>query len=151
FDGRFLYLVPGADGVSGLYSVVARYDTQAPFGAAASWSTFDTSTVNANARGFQGAAFDGRYLYLAPNNAAGIFVYDGLVARYDTQAAFTDAASWSTFDAPTVDANAKGFTGAVFDGRYVYLVPNIYSVVARFDAKSPPSMPKLPGFFGSFL
>jgi hypothetical protein len=45
----------------------------------------------------------------------------------------------------------NGYRGAVFDGEYVYLVPSGRSVVTRFDAKSPPGMPGLPAFHGSFL
>jgi hypothetical protein len=145
FDGRYLYLVPDNNG-----GTVARYDTQAAFATAASWSTFDTTTLgpDAGARGFIGAAFDGRYVYLVPffNGAA-----DGVVARHDTKGTFTAAASWSTFDTTTVDSGAKGFAGAAFDGRYVYFVPYAGTAVARFDAKTPPSMPKLPAFHGSFL
>jgi hypothetical protein len=39
----------------------------------------------------------------------------------------------------------------VFDGQYVYFVPHSGSTVARFDAKTPPSLPSLPAHFGSFL
>jgi hypothetical protein len=88
-------------------------------------------------------------VYLVPEaNSSGL---DGVVARYDTQASFTTVGSWSTFDTATLNANAITFAGAVFDGRYVYLVPSGAGIVARFDAKSPPSMPKLPAFSGSFL
>src|SRR5262249_38579939 len=104
FDGRFVYFVPWNNAAPD--GVVARYDTQAAFGTATSWSTFDTSTVDPSATGFAGAAFDGRYVYLVPANDG---LPDGVVARYDAQAGFTDAASWSTFDVTTVDKNAKGF------------------------------------------
>jgi uncharacterized protein YfaQ (DUF2300 family) len=132
FDGRFLYLVPGKNSSS----IMARYDTTMTFTTAASWSMFDTSTVKAGVNGFVGATFDGRYLYVVPfyNNVN----YDGLLARYDTTMAFTTASSWSTFDTTTVNAGASGFVGAVFDGRYVYLVPNSNSngphgLVVRYD------------------
>jgi hypothetical protein len=149
FDGRYVYFVPFSNGATN--GVVTRFDTRAPFADTSSWSTFDTTTVNPKAQGFGGATFDGRYLYLAPVSAPQ-FGDSGTLARYDTTAPFGAPSSWSTFDTTTVDANAKHFAGAVFDGRYVYLVPYVGShVVARFDAKSPPSMPKLPGFFGSFL
>jgi hypothetical protein len=81
FDGRYVYFVPDAsDGL------VARYDTQATFTTDGSWSTFDMTTVNMGAKGFRGAAFDGRYVYFVPCLNPS---FDGLVARYDTQAAFT--------------------------------------------------------------
>jgi hypothetical protein len=148
FDGRYIYLVPDYVG-GGVYSgLVARYDTRADFATGASWSTFDVTTVNPSAKGFFGGAFDGRYIYLVPFSNGN---YDGVVARYDIQGVFTAASAWSTFDVSTVNPNAKGFTGAVFDGRYLYLAPASGGIVARFDAKSPPAMPQLPAFSGSFL
>lgn len=147
FDGRYVYLVPN-DNNAGYDGLVARFDTTASFQDAASWSSFDATTVDPLAKGFQGAAFDGRYLYLVPffNSSA----FSGLVARYDTQATFADARSWSTFDTTSVDATASGFFGGVFDGRYLYLAPNRDGTIARFDAKTPPSMPSLPAWNGSF-
>jgi hypothetical protein len=143
FDGRYIYLVPGSTGP------VTRHDTQAAFGSVSSWSVFDTSTVNGSATGFTAAAFDGRYVYFVPCYACG--ATDSIVARFDTQATFGSAASWTTFDSTMVTANARRFGGSVFDGRYVYLVPGGYDAVARFDAKTPPSVPNLPAFFGSFM
>ncbi len=145
FDGRYVYFIPYNNGAS-YDGVIVRYDTQASggFGASASWTTFDISTVNANARGFVTAAFDGRYLYLAPHyNAVVVGTnpgYHGITARYDTQADFTTASSWETFDISTVNANAKGFLGAAFDGRYVYYAPYYngtayHGNVARFDTQ----------------
>ena len=149
FDGRYLYLVPYDAGTNAYDGVVARFDTTASFTAIASWSTFDTANVNPAARGFDFGAFDGRYVYLAPyfNNGA----LDGVVTRYDTTATFGASASWSTFDAASLNPNATGFEAAAFDGRYVYFVPSANSIIVRFDARSPPSMPKLPGWNGSFF
>ncbi len=134
FDGRYLYLIPNSNGAAD--GIVARYDTQAALGASASWTTFDVSTVEPLAKGFAGAAFDGRYIYLAPyNNGA----YDGVTARYDTQGGFGDAAAWSTFDIATVDANAVGYQRAAFDGRYLYYAPHYngayHGNVARYDTQ----------------
>jgi hypothetical protein len=139
FDGRYVYLVPFASG-----SAVTRYDTQMTFTATSSWETFDTVTVNPNANGLFGATFDGRFVYFAP--------YGGVAAaRYDTQLPFGNGVAWTTLDMTTVDPRASAFYGAAFDGAAVYLVPHGGSTVARFAAKAPPSMPALPGFFGSFL
>jgi hypothetical protein len=139
FDGRYLYLVPYYDDPT-YSSTATRYDTAASFTATASWSTFDTRSIAAGASGFVGASFDGRYLYLAPSyNGAP----DGIVVRYDTTASFTATTSWSSFDTTTQNSSARGFFGAGFDGRYVYLVPNATGVVARFDATRPASMPRL--------
>lgn len=125
FDGRYVYFVPHWHGT------VARYDTQAAFGVASSWSSFDATTLNAAARGFAGGVFDGRYVYLVPN-VDGSALPNGLVVRYDTQVAFASASSWATYDV----ASAKGFFGAGFDGRNLYLAPSPNSTVARYDTQS---------------
>jgi len=156
FDGRYVYLVPFNNGGSA-YSVVMRFDSTSTFGNSASWSTFDVSRVNPGAKGFQGAAFDGRYIYLVPSiSPPG---YSGIVTRYDTTVAFESSASWDAFDLTTVNPGAKGFEGAVFDGRYVYLVPGFNGmspdvdgsdgIVARFDAKMPACLPT--GWNASFF
>ncbi len=129
------------------------------FDAATSWSTFDVTAVSPRATAFMGSAFDGRYVYLVPGVGGGDGggMMPGLVLRCDTLADFTAASSWSKFDTSALGSEGPyAFAGAVFDGRYLYLVPWLdatgYSgTVARFDAKTPPSMPKLPSFFGSFL
>jgi hypothetical protein len=123
-DGHYLYFVP-----SGNVHLVTRFDTTstAGFQAAASWTTFDVSTIDGRVESYAGGSFDGRYVYLAPQG--------GVAVRYDTTASagFTAGSSWSTFDAQAVNATARAFEGAAFDGRYVYLVPSTYGVVARFD------------------
>jgi hypothetical protein len=189
FDGRYVYFAPNNANASGPAAVIARYDTQASFSATASWATFDVMSVQATANSFLGAVFDGRYVYLAPAGPTGVAArydttgsfgapgswatfatlgsragagFDGRyvyfapygtgVARYDTQGSFTGSVAWSTFDVASLDAGVgSGFMGAAFDGQYVYLAPYFTSVVARFNAKTPASMPKLPGWSGSFL
>ncbi|MFI5299820.1 MAG: hypothetical protein ACHREM_17165, partial [Polyangiales bacterium] len=139
FDGRFLYLVPyGQD--TALDGFVARYDTKGEFSASTSWATFDTGTVDANAKGFYGATFDGKYLYLSPY-ADAFGSYSGHVTRYDTTASFSATSSWSVFDTSTANPRAKGYFGATFDGRYTYFVPyggdgSTGGMVARYDTQS---------------
>jgi hypothetical protein len=151
FDGRYLYLVPIYNGT--FDGIVARFDTTSSSGFAspASWTVFDVRTLNPGAGGFLGAAFDGRFLYLVANyNGAP----SGILARFDTTSAagFASAASWTFFDMSTLNAGARGYYGAAFDGRFVYFVPNDTAgggsgMVARFDARTPPAMPTLPGWF----
>jgi hypothetical protein len=145
FDGRHLYLAPCYSDVLGYNGVVARLDTTAPFGAKASWSTFDVTTVSTGARGFAGAAFDGRYVYLVPLRR-GQDEYHGLVTRLDTTGELTDPGAWSTFDVAAVSPNPRGFVGATFDGRYVYLVPyydgTYHGVVAQLDTKKSFASPE---------
>ncbi len=149
FDGRYVYLVQHYDGslaTPNYGGYIARYDTQAAFDVAASWSTFNAAGVNASAKGFVGATFDGRFIYMVPFYDG--TAYDGVTVRYDTQGAgFTTAGSWSTFDVSTLNANAKGYHGAAFDGQYIYLAPlnnaasTPHGIVARFNAKTPSWLP----------
>jgi hypothetical protein len=145
FDGRYIYLAP----YSNVLGYVARFDTKTATSLSdpSAWSFFSANKVNSNADGFAGAAFDGRYVYFVPNTAS---MPDGLVARFDTTGTFDDKAKWSTFDQTQLNANAIEFWGAVFDGQFLYFVPNSTGVVTRFEARASASMPKLPGFFGSF-
>jgi len=153
FDGRYVYFVPSFQGATPQTSVtdgvVLRYDTQGTFTAPAAWSSFDASKLTPTAgaglraQGFSGSTFDGRYLYLAPNNnsvsptAAASSV---AVVRYDTQSTFGSAGSWQVFDLNDTGTNAQSMAGATFDGRYVYLMPSIelaiYALVPRFDTQS---------------
>jgi hypothetical protein len=160
YDGRFVYFVPETTGLA------VRYDTHATFATAGSWSVFDMFSVSGaivpemdasglTASTFTGGAFDGRFVYFVP---ASPLCPCARITRFDSQGDFTDPAAWSTFDTTTLGANVFGFAGAVFDGRYVYLVPfdnaggdMADGIVARFDAKTPPCLPDLPGFTGSFL
>ena len=47
----------------------------------------------------------------------------------------------SYFDTTTVNSNSTGFTGGVFDGRYIYLVPynngSIFGQITRYDTTRP--------------
>jgi len=137
FDGRYVYFVPKSQPIAS--GLAVRYDTTASFGAQTSWEVFDTSSLDAGAAGFAGAAFDGRYVYFSPNQNAG--GPDGVVTRYDTaaDAGLDAAAAWGTFDTTSLAAGAKGFAGAAFDGQYVYFVPDFDSavdaLVVRFNTK----------------
>jgi hypothetical protein len=110
--------------------LVAAYATTLPFSSPTSWQTYDLSGLDAKARGFRGAAFDGQFVYLVPNNNGSA---DGVVARYDATKQFTDQNAWTFFDLTVVNASATGFAGGAFDGRYLYLVPNVGTVLARYD------------------
>lgn len=139
FDGRYVYLCPIRHPSSVYSGTVARYDTQGPFAAAPSWTTFDITQMNDTARGFTGMLFDGRYLYLVPRTA-GLRNMHGLAVRYDTKAPFGSTSSWTIYDLTTLNPNANGFGGGVFDGRYVYYIPFFSKagnsgLVARYDAR----------------
>jgi hypothetical protein len=145
FDGRYVYFVP-----SYMASTLTRYDTQAPFTLPSSWQHLDLRTLDtssqgdAQAAGFAGAVFDGRFLYLVPFFSQP--TPGGLVLQCDTTAAggCMSPAAWSFFGLTSIDSTVNGYAGAVFDGRYVNFVPFAQSqqggtsnVLARFDTQAP--------------
>ncbi len=148
FDGRYIHLVPSTiDALN--RSVAIRYDTQGAFGAVASWSKFTVSSLDTQPGGFHYGAFDGRHVYFVP------FVSGGKIVRYDTQASYTTASSWTSFPLQTVAPHYSTLEGAVFDGQFLYLVCHGHGAgrgawIPRFDAKTPPALPALPAHFGSF-
>ncbi|MCX7180151.1 MAG: hypothetical protein NTX56_15760 [Proteobacteria bacterium] len=99
---------------------------------------FDVAGRFPGGRGFSGAACDGRYVYLAPLNNGQLH---GQVARFDTTLAFDDPAAWASFDSATVHADSRGFVDAIYDGRYLYLVPYFngchHGQVTRYDTRQP--------------
>jgi hypothetical protein len=138
FDGRYIYFAPNFNGAA-RHGTVLRYDTQGAFSTSSSWQAYDAgSTSGLNTRGYRGAVFDGRYVYFVPNNNG---VYHGLVLRYDTLVSFTNASSWSAFDAGSTDGLlTRGYVGGVFDGRYIYFVPSYNGtansgIVLRYDTQ----------------
>jgi|GEM_PF-2352455 len=141
FDGRYIYGSPwwkgGEQETSGK---ILRYDTQSEFGTTDSWEVYDAENQfgNGNIRGLEGAVFDGRYIYFVPLHYEGI--YFGQVLRYDSQKPFGDQSSWEVFDAEPLDpaGRLKGFVGAVYDGNYIYFVPNPFKPHAkmlRYDTR----------------
>lgn len=125
FDGRWLYFVPyQSNGRQG--GTVASYDTTQPITAMASWQTFDVTTAYPGARGFIGGTFDGRYVYLVPNQNGDDGGLDGLALRYDTKGqGFQVPTSWGAFDMTALSPSAVGYYGGVYDqAHHVYYVPS---------------------------
>ncbi len=148
FDGRFVYFVPNNSAPSTPDGRVARFDTQSdastpdagdaapatPFASPSNWSTFDLGALNAAATGFSGGVYDGHYIYLVPNtDPTGL---SGYIGRYDTKIAFPSATAWTSYGIAPKNADAVGFTGGAFDGRFVYYVPHHDTIVARFDTQA---------------
>jgi hypothetical protein len=123
FDGRYVYVIPLFTGdLRG--HIVKRYDTQAAggFTNVASWTSFDTTLVNANCCGYLLGAYDGsRYVYFSPY--AKNSVSHGQFLRYDTTLPFGSPSSWETFNLASINAALVGFNGIVCAGGKVYLVP----------------------------
>jgi hypothetical protein len=146
FDGQFLYMAPRASGI------VARYNTLGAFTSGAAWSTYDVTRLfpaSAPTPDFAGAAFDGRFVYFVPVGAGFLSL-----TRYDTRGVYAEDCAWSRIDlTPFIppDAGAAQYVGAVFDGQYLYLVPDGVFPVLRFAARTPPRQAALPDFNESFL
>ena len=163
YDGRYVYLTPLLNNTQGWHGRAARFDTLQPFKTATSWQIFNLDTLDGGVIpsqmpdsgyvprvGYSGAGFDGRYVYFAPYGSSLPETYHGWVARYDSTKPFDASGSWSFYNVATLNADAVAFSGAVFDGQYMYFVPAVKSVVVRFYASYPAKMPPfLRG--GSFL
>lgn len=139
FDGRHVYFCP-----AGGHGKVLRLDTEGPFDAAGSYAVHDADpTDGLTARGFQGAAFDGRFVYFVPHNNGIGAGWNGIVLRYDTTQPFATSGGWDAWDAGATGGLATvGYSGAVFDGRYVYFAPIVdaagrHGRVLRHDTTLP--------------
>ena len=152
FDGRYVIFPPRRD-PHGFHSHALRYDTRGEFHDPASWSAYAVGVDNSS----QSATFDGRYLYFNPGQRAErrdpqavddaspkvtgmaadqVLIASGNFMRYDTQGAFDDPASWTTYDvSESCGADLRDFDGACFDGRYIYCAPLAYAVALRYDTR----------------
>jgi hypothetical protein len=135
FDGRYVYVAPG---VAATKQPAFRFDTKQPKLVQSAIESFDLSQLAIDPQeGFEGAVFDGRYVYFVPSQTAGVAAAS-IVTRFDTTLPFTQRGAWTT----TSIAPAGWFTGGTFDGRYVYFVPAAavagagQAVVARYDTAS---------------
>ena len=86
-DGKYLYFVPYYNG-EGRHGEVLRYDTTSNFESPNAWSTFDPGKIifgsESFVNGYQGAIFDGRYVYFVPWKNSQL-VHSGEVLQYDTK------------------------------------------------------------------
>jgi hypothetical protein len=139
FDNRYVYFVPHSNTnltPGGWNGLVLRYDTKSNFTTASSWHAYDAgSTSGLNAKGYSSGTFDGRFVYFAPTFNGSP---SGVALRYDSLGNFTNASSWTAYDASTTGGqNAVDYKGAIFDGRFVYFVPNLTvdNVALRYDTQ----------------
>ncbi len=128
FDGeQYIYFVP-YNGDNDWHGEVLRYDTNQNFTQAAAWETCDVVDRVGAKGGYHGGVFDGaQYIYFVPfANAHGTM--HGQVLRFDTlhPDGFCGVDSWLFYDPGDdgVGTDPDGYNRAVFDGQYVYFVPN---------------------------
>src|SRR5258708_24372694 len=78
-DGRYVYFAPyRRPGGGPRHGSALRYDATGDFTKDQAWQTFDTMTLSPPAAGFEGAIFDGKYVYFAPH-------LDGVIPRFDAK------------------------------------------------------------------
>lgn len=122
FDGRYIYFCPYS-----ISTYAVRYDTCGSFTARESWQAYDAgNTDGLLTKGYDGAAFDGRYIYYIPfwEGKSVHYGFHGKVLRYDTKGDFLDKRSWQAHDAGnTSGLKTIGFNAGAFDGRYLYFAP----------------------------
>jgi len=128
FDGRFVHFAASNS------DTFVRYDTTGSFTAAASWSRVAMSTVfdiaaSAVDNAFDGATFDGRYIYYA--------AYDSdTFVRYDTTVSYAANGSWGRIQMNSAQGGATlnaAYNGCVCDGQFVYFCPRDSDTLLRFN------------------
>ena len=98
------------------------------------WSQMNMSTAQGGAEldpAYIGTCFDGQYIYFVAYNSHTFL-------RFDRQGIFTAAGDWDQMNMSTAQGGAElnaAYTGASFDGRYVYFVPQDSDTFVRFDTQ----------------
>ena len=127
FDGRYVYFIPQNS------DTFLRFDTQGVFTTVGDWDRMNMSTVQGGAEldlAYTGTSFDGRYVYYVPVDSVTFL-------RFDTQGVFTNTGDWDRMNTSTAQGGAElpaAYSGACFDGRYVYFVPRDSNSFVRFEA-----------------
>jgi len=122
-DGRYVYFVPYFNKTH--HGLLVRYDTTGDFSDRASWESVDLQTlVHPEAKGYVSGSYDGRYLYLAPYQSSWTH-HHGNILRFDTLAQLDNAASWSLFDAASLNPEARGYHSSVSTPEFTWFVPYV--------------------------
>lgn len=128
-DGRYAYLVPYANGISGTHGILTRIDLQ-NFTSGGITYLDVRGAGNTDAKGFKGGFTDGSYAYLVP-----YFMANSILVRVNLNDFTTTGITY--LDVSTGNGGAKGFWGGFTDGRYGYLVPynngGWSSILTRID------------------
>lgn len=153
-DGRYAYFAPNKNN-TGPSGSVMRWDSQKSPSLVDSYELFNPSAASLTAQvaqangpfaaavGFNGAVFDGSYVYFVPD-----VNYQGAhndVLRYDVSRPFKDIGSWQVFNPKPANTPKKGYAGGIYDGRYVYFIPKgdddnrafMHGEVMRYDTRAP--------------
>ena len=152
-DGRYVYFIPfwngktgGPQGCEGIHGEMLRYDTQADFADPASWQAADAGlTDGIETVGFNGGAFDGRFLYCAPwrlDSTPDTFVVaHANCLRYDTTG---DGASFSL---RCVDLGHNGGLCAALPGASFLVNTETHVLNVRLNRNLEPGKHHLAGVY----
>ena len=132
--------VQGTVGAEVLQPLVSKWAVLESFD---TFSAYDAgNTDGLNSIGYLGGAFDGRYVYWPPNRRTNKREsVHGVVLRCDTHGDFHKPQSWQAYDVENIrELRTVNYYGAVFDGTYVYFVPQdegtaYHSRVLRYDTR----------------
>lgn len=81
FDGRFVYFPPMYSSDGGRSGKAIVYDTHTDFHDSTSWNYIDLTDIDPDLKGFEGAVYDGQYVYFVPMNFSNPH---GKIVRYNT-------------------------------------------------------------------
>lgn len=129
YDGRYIYYAP----YGSRYFV--RQDTKYALDQTSTFEQMEVESVNRDMTtgGWFGCVFDGRHVFYIPS-------YNNHVVRYKLGHPFDDSTSWETYsigDLLYESVEDVSYEGGVFDGNYIYLVPNTSQTALRYDVSMP--------------
>ena len=144
FDGRNIYMSPYTKG-SQSSGLAVKYDTQASFTDAGSYSVFDMTTIFENLKGYEGTTYSNGFVYYASNGYVGNASGSGYVTRYNISKNFNNSDAWEYVDTKGFDSIAGGYGGAIADNESkVYFVQDYTlgtGIIAQFDGSTPTALP----------
>jgi uncharacterized protein (TIGR03437 family) len=121
------------------YGVMMSYDASTSgFTDASNWTFFDMTTVDPAAGGFNAAVVVGTNVYMVPigNHNGGLPAF----VLYDATKAVNDSTAYQFVDAPPRGGalgSTYGWCEGVFDGTYMYYVPNMDPDAGTSTSASP--------------
>jgi len=135
YDGKYVYFIPSANiNGSTVSSTILRYDTTLDFSQTYSYSNIQLSTIqnssNSSFVGFKGGMYDGKYIYLLPNQNSSNIQFANTILQYDTSKSMFDIRSnlsYRSLSLGSVDGNLFGFEGGVSDLKSIWLPPSANS------------------------
>lgn len=128
----FIYFVPFCLSPGQYHARILRLDLSSNFDSTSSYSAIDAGNkmpVNKSV-GYAGGCYANSYVYFAPYYNGALH---GNVMRISTNSNFS-LSSVHVFNASFINGqNTVGYSGCVFDGRYITYVPFSTSNILRFD------------------